>query len=108
MLGYARAAERDFKLIFEHLYTSYLTFGETEEEALKLAAKRVLRLKDEIDRLVDTPFIGTMRPDMGQGIRFVRREIAAVWFQADAQNLRVAIPAVFFCSTYAGASVGRS
>lgn len=95
-LGYARAAERDFELMFEHLYTSYLTFGEIEDEALRHAAKRVLRLKDEIDRLVDTPLIGTLRPDMGQGIRFVRRDQAAVWFLADEQNLHVAILAVFF------------
>lgn len=93
---YAAAAERDFELIFDHLYASYINLGEREDVAAEHAAARILHLKSEIDRLAQTPLIGTLSPDIGPGIRFLRRDKAAVWFKADEDGCRMTILAIFF------------
>lgn len=95
-LEYAAGAERDFELIFDHLYESYLGFGETPSEALERAARRVLGIRAAIDRLASAPFVGTSRPDIRAGLRFTRREGAAVWFIPDQDERRVRVLAIFF------------
>lgn len=94
-VDYAAAALRDFELIFDHLEASYRTLGENDAAAVAHAVARITRLKSEIDRLGATPHIGTLRPDMGDGIRFLRRDGAAVWFRA-TEDQRVQVLAVFF------------
>lgn len=93
---YAAAAERDFELIFDHLFASYVALGEEPRVALERAADRVTGIRGAIDRLAGTPFIGTSRPDIRPGLRFLRRDGAAVWFIPDAERGIVAVLAVFF------------
>ncbi|KSV64958.1 hypothetical protein N183_34400 [Sinorhizobium sp. Sb3] len=63
-LEYSEDAERDFELIFDHLFDAYVELGEAPDEAVERTAERVNRLRVEIDRLVDTPCI----PDILAGI----------------------------------------
>ena len=93
---YSAEAERDFDLIFDHLRASYVELGEDDEAAFRHAFSRVRHLKSEIDRLAATPHIGTLRPEMGSQIRFLRRDNAAVWFQTDDAERRLDVLAIFF------------
>lgn len=79
-LEYSEDAERDFELIFDHLFDAYVELGDSPDEAVERTAERIRKLRVEIDRLVDTPYIGTLRPDIHSGIRFLRRDKAAIWF----------------------------
>lgn len=63
-LEYSEDAERDFELIFDHVFDAYVELGEAPDEAVERTAERVNRLRVEIDRLVDTPCI----PDILAGI----------------------------------------
>jgi len=93
---YSRAAIRDFDLIFDHLLAAYGGLGDASEEAWARAADRLRRLRSDIDRLVDTPHIGTLRPDIHPGIRFLRRDRAAIWFLPDEARQVIVVAAVFF------------
>ncbi|NLR97614.1 type II toxin-antitoxin system RelE/ParE family toxin [Rhizobium sp. P38BS-XIX] len=95
-LEYSLQAVRDFDLIFDHLLAAYGALGETSEEAWERAAGRVRQLRSEVDRLVDTPYIGTLRPDIRPGIRFLRRDKAAIWFLPEEQRKTIVIAAIFF------------
>lgn len=54
-LEYSADAERDFELIFDHLFDAYVERGDAPDEALKRSAERSRKLRLEFDRLVDTP-----------------------------------------------------
>ncbi|MCO6188539.1 type II toxin-antitoxin system RelE/ParE family toxin [Rhizobium sp. L1K21] len=95
-LEYAEEAERDFELIFDHLFDAYCELGEAPEEALEHAAARIRRLQKEINRLTDTPKIGTIRDDIYPGIRFLRRDKAAVWFLPVEDNRKIIVAAIFY------------
>lgn len=69
-LEYSVEAERDFELIFDHLFAAYCDLGDHPDEALECAAGRVRDLRMSIKRIDETPSIGTLRPDIYPGIRF--------------------------------------
>lgn len=94
-LEYPEDAERDFELTFDHRFDVYIELRDRLDEALERAAERICNLRKEIDRLVDTPFIGNLRPDIFPGIRFLRRDKAAVWF-LPVEDSRTVIVAVIF------------
>ncbi|WP_428644107.1 type II toxin-antitoxin system RelE/ParE family toxin [Roseibium sp.] len=95
-LDYSVEAERDFELIFDHLFETYVDLGEDPEAALEAAADRVRSIRGCIDGLTGKPFIGTLRPDILPGLRFVRLERAAVWFLPDEHKKTIIIAAIFF------------
>ncbi|TWB58226.1 plasmid stabilization system protein ParE [Rhizobium sp. ERR 922] len=95
-LEYSRDAELDFELTFDHLFAAYLDLGDSSGEALERAASRIGELRREIDRLVETPYIGTLRPDIYPGIRFLRRDKAAVWFLPIEERKTIVVAAIFF------------
>ena len=95
-LEYSADAVRDFELIFDHLYEAYVEFGDLPDEALERAAERIRKLRTDIDRLVDTPYIGTLRPDVHPGIRFLRREKAAIWFLPVEDSRTIVVAAIFY------------
>lgn len=95
-LEYSRDADRDFELIFDHLFAAYIDLGDAPEDALERAAERIRELRLEIDRLVETPYIGTLRPDIYPGIRFLRRDRAAVWFLPVEERRAILVAAIFF------------
>ena len=95
-IEFAADAERDFDLIFDHLFESYLAFGEPTEEALDHAAERVMDIRKAADRLASFPIRGTKREDVLPGIRFVAIGRAIYWFDVDQAARKVRILAVFF------------
>ncbi|WP_445682927.1 type II toxin-antitoxin system RelE/ParE family toxin [Radicibacter daui] len=94
-LEYSEAAERDFEQIFDHLFTAYIKLGEAHDEALERAAERIDNLRREINRLTDTPYIGTQRSDIYTGIRFLRRDKSAIWFLPAESSNTIIVVAIF-------------
>ncbi|MGO6891170.1 MULTISPECIES: type II toxin-antitoxin system RelE/ParE family toxin [Rhizobium] len=95
-LEYSGDAERDFELIFDHLFDAYVEFGDSPDEAVERTAERIRKLRVEIDRLVDTPYIGTLRSDIHPGIRFLRRDKAAIWFLPVEHSRTIMVAAIFY------------
>ena len=89
-------AERDFELIFDHLFESYLAFGESTEEALDHAALRTMDIRKATDRLASFPLRGTARNDILPGLLFVAVARTIYWFDVDETARKVRILAVFF------------
>ncbi len=95
-IEFSADAERDFGLIFDHLFESYVAFGEGTEEALDHAARRVMDIRKAADRLASFPLRGTARDDVLLGIRFLAIARAIYWFEVDPTARKVRILAVFF------------
>lgn len=95
-IEFSADAEDDFGLIFDHLFESYVTFGEGTDEALDHAARRVMDIRKAADRLARFPLRGTARDDVLPGIRFLAIARAIYWFDVDRTARKVRILAVFF------------
>ena len=95
-IEFSADAEDDFDLIFDHLFESYVAFGEDTEEALNHAARRVMAIRKAADRLARFPIRGTARDDVLPGIRFLAVARAIYWFDVDQTARKVRILAVFF------------
>ena len=100
-IEFSADAERDFDLIFDHLFDSYVAFGEGPDEAVDHAARRVTAIRKAADRLASFrlasfPLRGTARDDILPGIRFLAVARAAYWFDVDQTARKVRILAVFF------------
>lgn len=95
-IEFSAEAERDFDLIFDHLFESYLAFGESTEEALDHAARRIMDIRKAADKLATFPLRGTARDNILPGIRFLAIARAIYWFDVDQAARKVRILAVFF------------
>lgn len=95
-IEFSTDAERDFDLIFDHLFESYVSFGEGVEDALNHAAQRLMEIRRAADRLVRSPLRGTARDDASPGVRFLAIRRAVYWFDVDQTARKVRILAVFF------------
>lgn len=93
---FAAAAERDFELIFDHLCEAYQDFGDEFETAFDRAAQRILVIQNSALDLANIPCQGTLRPDILNGARFVRRDRAVFWFVANEDRKTVQVLAVFY------------
>jgi toxin ParE1/3/4 len=95
-IEFAAASERDFELIFDHLFSTYRGFGDSPDEALERAARRILALRADAARLTTFPIRGTSRTDILPGLRYVTVDKATYWFVVDESARRIRILAVFF------------
>jgi plasmid stabilization system protein ParE len=95
-IEFSADAEADFGLIFDHLFESYLAFGEDTEQALDHAARRVMNIRKAADRLTTFPLRGTARDDVLPGVRFLAVARAIYWFDVDPTARKVRVLAVFF------------
>ena len=93
---FSAESERDFELIFDHLFKSYTGFGETTETALDHAARRIMEIRQAAEQLSSFPIRGTARADVLPGVRFVAIDRAIYWFDIDEAERKVRILAVFF------------
>lgn len=93
---YSADAERDFELIFDFLFQSYVGFGDPPDSAVSHAQQRLLDIHSDIEKLGNTPFCGTLHDAILPGLRHVTLGRAIVWFDVpeDAQTVRVL--AIFF------------
>ncbi|MBI3503283.1 MAG: type II toxin-antitoxin system RelE/ParE family toxin [Proteobacteria bacterium] len=88
-------SERDFDLIFDHLFESYLGFGESREEAFDHAAHRIMGIRKTADRLATFPARGTARDEVLPGVRHLTIDRAIYWFDVDEAARKVRILAIF-------------
>ena len=95
-IEFSADAERDFGLIFDYLFESYVAFGEGAEEAPDHAARRTMDIRKAADRLTSFPLRGTARDDILPGIRSLAIARAIYWFDVDQTARKVRILAVFF------------
>ncbi len=95
-IEFSAESERDFELIFDHLFESYLSFGESVEEALNHGTQRVLGIRKAADRLSLFPIRGTLRNDILPGVRYLTIDRAIYWFDVDETAQEVKILAIFF------------
>jgi len=93
---FAAAAEQDFELIFDHLLQTYQDFGDDLDVAFDRARQRILSIQSSAHDLARGPFQGTQRPDILDGLRFVRINKAVFWFVVNEERKIVQVLAVFF------------
>ncbi len=97
-IEFSAKAERDFALIFDHLFESYLGFGESVEAALDHCEARIRDIRQEADRLASTPFRGEKYDDLLLGLCQLTIDRAIYWLDADEAELRARVLAIFFGS----------
>ena len=93
---FAAAAERDFELIFDHLLKSYQDFGEDFDIAIDRVERRILSIQSTAHDLGKIPYQGTLRPDILDGLRFVRHNKAVYWFVVHEDRQKVQVLAIFY------------
>lgn len=96
VIEFSAKSERDFELIFDHLFESYLGFGENVEEALDHSMRRVLDIRKAADRLLTFPVRGILCDDILPGVRYMSIDRAIYWFDLDEVAGKIRILAVFF------------
>ena len=89
-------AEIDLGDILQFLYESFRAFGDDDRDAFDRAAARVRAIRQAMRSLGPVPHQGTLRPDLGPGLRNVTKDRAILYFEVDDGAERVRILAVFF------------
>lgn len=92
----ALGVRADLEAIYDHLFESYLAFGDDVETARDRAERRVAGIDAEFDFLARMPFQGTLRPNLGPQIRNVTKDNAVIYFRIDEAGQHLVIEAVFF------------
>ena len=95
-IEFSAEAERDFSLIFDHLFESYRSFGESVEAALDHCEDRIRDIRQEADRLCAAPYRAERHDDLLPGLRHLTIDRAIYWFDVDEAEQRVRILALFF------------
>ena len=95
-IEFSAEAERDFALIFDHLFESYRSFGESVEAALDHCDDRIRDIRQEAERLGAAPYRGERHEDLLPGLRHLTIDRAIYWFDVNDEEQRVRILAIFF------------
>ena len=94
-LEFSAEAERDFELIFDHLFDSYRGFGEHVVAALDHAETRVMAIRAAANRILTAPHRGERHDDVLPGLRHLTIDRAIYWFDVDEARRTVRVLAVF-------------
>ena len=97
-IEFSAEAERDFALIFDHLFETYRSFGEFVETVLDHCEDRIRDIRAGAERLGAAPFRGDHHDDLLLGLRHLTIDRAICWFEVDEAEERVRILAIFFGS----------
>ena len=92
----SRACDRDLELIFDHLFETYQSLGDTAAEALERAAARVRGIEDDLEDLGRRPHMGALCPEVMPDLRRATRQRAVFYFQVHEPSGQVRMLAVFF------------
>tara|TARA_R100000322_G_scaffold97169_1_gene61174 strand:- start:10492 stop:10836 length:345 start_codon:yes stop_codon:yes gene_type:complete len=92
----ATAVARDLSLIFDFLYQAAQDFGDEPDVAFDRAATRIREIETAMEGLGAVPFQGTLRPELGPGLRSVTKGRAVFYFDADEKTETVRLLAVFY------------
>ena len=95
-IEFAEASERDLELIFDHLFESYLSFGESTGQALEHAGQRIMGIRAAAERLALFPERGAARDDILPCLRFMVIERAIYWYDVDERARKIRVLAIFF------------
>lgn len=95
-IEFSAEAERDFALIFDHLFESYRSFGTRVEVALDHCEGRIREIRQEADRLYAAPYRGERHDDLLPGLRHLTINRAIYWFDVNEAEQQVRILAIFF------------
>ena len=105
---FSAESERDFELIFDHLFESYTGFGEATETALDHAARRIMEIRQAAEQLSTFPIRGTARADVLPGVRFVASTAqpdTTIWPRIGTHiALRKSSPATATLPTHSGSA----
>ncbi|WP_339864928.1 type II toxin-antitoxin system RelE/ParE family toxin [Paremcibacter congregatus] len=93
---FSEDATRDFELIFDFLFESYVEFGEAADQAIDRAEERIQSISADIQALAKAPHRGTLHDEILPGLRHVTLGRAIVWFDILPDREEVRILAVFF------------
>jgi len=93
---YSSDAERDFELIFDHLFDSYVGFGTAPADAFELAAARLEQIRAAGEAIAKAAYQGTLREGIALGLRNVTMDRAIFWFDLDEARKTARILAVFY------------
>ena len=93
---FSAEAERDFALIFDHLFESYRSFGTRVEAALDHCEDRIREIRQEADQLCAAPYRGERHDELLPGLRHLTIDRAIYWFEVNEAEQRVRILAIFF------------
>ena len=89
-------AERDFALIFDHLFESYRSIGTSVEAALDHCEDRIREIRQDADRLGAASYRGESHDDLLSGLRHLTTLRAIHWFDVNEAEQRVRSLAIFF------------
>ena len=95
-IEFSAEAGRDFALIFDHLFESYRSFGESVEAALDHCEDRIRDIRQEADRLSKVSHGGERHDDLRPGLRHLTIDRAIYRFEVDDAEQRVRVLAIFF------------
>ena len=95
-IEFSAEAERDFALIFDHLFESYRSFGTCVETALDHCEDRICEIRQEADRLCAAPYRGERHDDLQPGLRHLTIDRAIYRFEVNEAEQRVRVLAIFF------------
>ncbi len=96
-LVFAKSALGDFDRIAEHLFRSYVYFGDTPHRAFDRTEFRISELRNFIRKLESTPHRGTIRNDLMVELRILPdRRQAAIAFKVDDQKRTVKVLRIFY------------
>lgn len=95
-IAFAAATEEDLVLIHDHLVDSYLSFGDSGQDAAQRAAARLEQILDEAERIATAPHRGSRHDDLLPGLRLLTLARASYWFTLDEPSARIRILALFF------------
>lgn len=95
-IEFARAAERDLGLIFNHLVDSYIDFGDSPGEAVARAETRLYGILEDAERIATAPYRGSSHDHILSGLRQLTLGPATYWFRVDETSQTIRVLAVFF------------
>ncbi len=95
-IEFSAEAQRDFALIFDHLFESYLSFRECVETALDHCAVRIPDIRRKADRLASAPFRGESHDDLLPGLRHLTIDRVVCWFEMNETEQHGRVLAIFF------------
>ena len=88
--------DEDLELIFDHLFSAYRELGDPVETAFERAVERLREIEEELARLGDVPFQGTLEPRIMDELRHVTKDRAVFYFMVDEVGQVVRVLGVFF------------
>ena len=95
-IEFSAEAERDFALIFDHLFESYRSFGTRVEAALDRSEDRISDIRKEADRRGTVQYRGERHDDLLPGLQNLTIDRAIYWFDVSEAEQRVRVLAIFF------------